>query len=163
MDDMTTATANRVRRTDEQMIASLEAEIQRLKHRSAHRKATRSPEIRHTTSAVKAIDTALATSDDAVLRRALDEARSTLVACLAVQGVLIPAGAGKATRGTHDKSRLAEALLAHVKSHAGQRGEQIAAALGTDVNAMRPAMKALIADNKITTRGERRGMQYFAA
>jgi hypothetical protein len=160
---MTTVTAKRVRRTDEQMIASLEQEIQRLKHRAAQQKVTRAPAIKYTTSAVKAIDTALATSDDAVLRRALDEARSTLVACLAVQGVLIPAGAAKVRRGTHDKSQLADALLAHVKSHSGQRGEQIAAALGTDVNAMRPAMKALIAENKITTRGMRRGMTYHAA
>jgi hypothetical protein len=160
---MNTVTAKRVRRTDEQMIASLEAEIQRLKHRAAQQKVTKAPAIKYTTNAVKAIDTALATSDDAVLRRALDEARTTLVACLAVQGALIPAGAGKVTRGTHNKSQLAEALLAHVKSHSGQRGEQIAAALGTDVNAMRPAMKSLIAENKITTRGMRRGMQYFAA
>jgi hypothetical protein len=145
------------------MIASLEAEIQRLKHRAAQQKVTKSPAIRHTTNAVKAIDTALSTSDDVVLRRALDEARSTLVACLAVQGVLIPAGTGKVTRGTHSKSQLAEAVLAHVRAHSGQRGEQIAAALSTDVNTMRPVMHALIAENKITTRGMRRGMTYHAA
>jgi hypothetical protein len=160
---MTIVTAKRVRRTDEQMIASLEAEIQRLKHRAAQQKVTRAPAIKYTTSAVKAIDTALATSDDAVLRRALDEARSTLVACLAVAGVLLPAGNGKVVRGTHNKAQLADAVLAHVREHAGQRGEQIAAALGTDVNAMRPAMKSLIEQNKIKTSGQRRGMAYFAA
>jgi hypothetical protein len=160
---MANVTAKRVRRTDEQLISDLEAEIQRLKQRAARQKVTRAPAIRHTTNAVKAIDTAMSTSDDAVLRRALDEARSTLVACLAMQGVLIPAGTGKVRRGTHDKSQLAEAVLAHVREHAGQRGEQIAAALGTDTKTMRPAIHALIADNKITTQGQRRGMTYHAA
>ena len=153
----------RVRRTDEQLISDLEAEIQRLKHRAAHRQVTKSPAIRHTTSALKAIDAASGSTDDNALRHALEEARATLVACLAVQGVLVPAGAGKVRRGTHDKSQLADALLAHIKQNSGQRGEQIAAALGTDTKTMRPVMHALIAENKVKTRGERRGMQYFAA
>jgi hypothetical protein len=151
------------RRTEEQLISDLEAEIQRLKHRAQQRKVTKSPAIKHTANALKAIDSAMAETDDRPTRQALEEARSTLVACLAIAGVIIPASTGKVRRGTHDKSQLAEALLAHVKAHSGQRGEQIAAALGTDVNAMRPMMKSLIADNKITTRGQRRGMQYFAA
>ena len=154
----------RVRRTDEQLISDLEAEIQRLKHRAVVRKVTKSPAIRHTNNALRAIDAALAESDDKTMRAALGEARSTLVACLAVAGVLIPSSTAKATqRGTHDKSQLADALLVHIKAHSGQRGEQIAAALGTDTKSMRPAMHALIADNKVKTRGERRGMQYFAA
>ena len=153
----------RVRRTDEQLISDLEAEIQRLKHRAVQRKVTKSPAIRHTTNALKAIDAAMAETDDKATRTALDEARSTLAACLALAGVLIPASTGKVRRGTHDKSQLAEALLAHIKQNAGQRGEQIAAALGTDTKSMRPAIHALIAENKIKTRGQRRGMQYFAA
>jgi hypothetical protein len=43
------------------------------------------------------------------------------------------------------------------------RCKQIGVVPGTDVNAMRPTMKSLIAENKIKARGERRGMQYFAA
>ena len=66
-------------------------------------------------------------------------------------------------RTSQDKEQLAEALYAHIKKNSGQRGEQIAAALGTDVNTMRPTMKSLIAEKKITTRGQRRGMSYFAA
>jgi hypothetical protein len=158
---MTSQTATRVRRTDEQRIADLEAEIQRLKTRATQRKVTKSPAVRHTTNAVKHIDAAMAETDDKTTRHALEEARTALVACLAVAGVTIPpTTTGKLRRGTHD---LAEALLAHVRAHSGQRGEQIAAALGTDVVAMRPTMKALIAENKVKTRGERRGMQYFAA
>ena len=49
---MTIVTAKRVRRTDEQMIASLEAEIQRLKHRAAQQKVTKAPAIKYTTNAI---------------------------------------------------------------------------------------------------------------
>ena len=58
---------------------------------------------------------------------------------------------------------MSDALLAHVKTHPGQRGEQVAAALRTDVKTMRGPMKALIAAKAIRTEGERRGMAYFPA
>lgn len=54
-------------------------------------------------------------------------------------------------------------LLAHVKANPGQRGEQIAAALKTDVKTMRLPLLRLIADKKVKTKGQRRGMTYFAA
>jgi hypothetical protein len=59
--------------------------------------------------------------------------------------------------------KLSESLLAHVKQHPGQRGEQIAAALKTDVGTMRLPMKKLIAAKKIKTKGNRRGMTYLPA
>ena len=162
---MTTQTAKRVRRTDDQMISDLEAKIERLKRRATERKVTKSPAIRFTTNAIKAIDAALAESEDKTMRQALDEARATLVACLAVAGVVQPSGSivPRARRTSMQKTELQTALLAHIRTHSGQRGEQIAAALGTDTKTMRPAMHALIAENKVKTRGERRGMQYFAA
>jgi hypothetical protein len=163
---MTIQASTRVRRTDEQMISDLEAEIQRLKTRAVQRRVTRSPAIRYTTQAVKHIDAALAESDDKSTRQALDEARATLVACLAVTGIMVPAGNGRVRRSLGaavDKEELAETLLAHVQQHSGQRGEEIAAALGTDTKTIRPAMHKLIEEKKVKTRGERRGMQYFAA
>lgn len=56
-----------------------------------------------------------------------------------------------------------EALLAHVHANPGQRGEQIAAALGTDVGTMRLPMRKLIAERKVRTEGQRRGMTYYPA
>ena len=53
-------------------------------------------------------------------------------------------------------------LLAHVKANPGQRGEQIAAALASDVKRIRPAMLKLIAAKQVRTTGQRRGMTYHA-
>ncbi|MBL8859250.1 MAG: hypothetical protein JNL28_12135 [Planctomycetes bacterium] len=58
--------------------------------------------------------------------------------------------------------KMSESLLAHVQSNPGQRGEQIAAALKTDVGTMRLPMQKLIAAKKIKTKGNRRGMTYTA-
>ena len=66
-------------------------------------------------------------------------------------------------RSAEDVAKMGEALLSHVKSNPGQRGEQIAAALKSDVGTIRLPMQALIAAKKITTRGQRRGMQYYVA
>lgn len=83
-----------------------------------------------------------------------------------------PRGAGKSatTRTKRGGKRSAEhieemgaKLLAHVKSHPGQRGEQIAAALKTDVGTMRLPMQKLIAAKKIKTKGQRRGTTYMTA
>jgi hypothetical protein len=69
-------------------------------------------------------------------------------------------------RGGHSVAALdamGERLFAHVKSNPGQRGDQIAKALRSDVHTIRKPMKALIAAKKVKTKGQRRGMSYFAA
>jgi len=78
---------------------------------------------------------------------------------------VVRVGKAKGKRGRRSDADMAawgEKLLAHVKAHPGQRGEQIAAALKTDVGTMRGPMKALIAAKRVSTKGQRRGMTYFA-
>ena len=152
-------TAKRIRRTEEQLIADLEARIHSLKQRALQRQARANPAMRHTTAAVRSIDKALEAAEDATTRTALQEARTTLSALLAVDGRAVPSPSAK-RRGTAVD---ADALLAHIKKHPGQSGERIAAALGTTTVAMRPVMKELIAAKRVKTRGERRGMRYDSA
>lgn len=154
----------RGRRTEEQRIADLEAKIAALKARAEAKKVKRDPALKHIAGALRAVDKALAGSDDAATRKALDEARSTLSACLSLHGVAARSG-GKGTlipRARPANAVEPEALLAFVQQHPGLRGEQIAAELGTETKVMRPVMRRLIDERRIKTRGERRGMTYTA-
>jgi hypothetical protein len=156
----------RNRRTDEQMIADLEARIASLKTRAAQRTAKRSPALSHTMKAVKAIDAAMAATEDGAMRRTLEEARGALSACLSLHGLVPASGGGErgssGRRSSETVEQMAETLLAHVKKNPGQRGEQIAAALNTDTRTIRLPMQKLIAGKLVKTRGQKRGMTYFA-
>jgi hypothetical protein len=152
----------RQRRTEEQMIQDLEARIASIKAKAERKKVKRDPALRHISGAVRSIDKALGESDDAATRQALSEARTTLSACLSLNGVTVASsGKPRGRRSSQGHDAMADQLLNYVMEHPGQRGEQIAAALRTDVGTMRPPMKKLIAANKIKTRGQRRGMTYF--
>jgi hypothetical protein len=118
-------------------------------------------------AAVRSIDKAMASASDAVLRRSLEDARGVLSAYLSLQG-LVPAtrsGPPGATgrRSPVDFERMSASLLAYVTRNSGQRGEQIAEALGTDTKTMRLPMQRLIAEGQVRTTGERRGTRYFAS
>jgi len=146
----------RIRRHEDQLIADLEAKIEKIKAREAAKVAKKDPALRHVSKAIRAIDAAMAVTSDAALRTAMQEARVTLSACLQLQGVAVSPN-GRAARVVD-----AEVVHAYVQKNPGQRGEQIAAALGTDSKALRGPMKRLIEGRRITTKGERRGMQYWA-
>jgi len=76
-----------------------------------------------------------------------------------------PARAARAggKRSSEQVAAMGENLLAHVKSKPGQRAEQIAAALRSDVKTIRLPMQQLLAAKKVRTKGQRRGTTYFAA
>ena len=74
---------------------------------------------------------------------------------------------GRARRGgkrtPEQVEKMAGRLIVFIKQKPGQRGEQIAKALKTDVKSMRLPMQTLLAKKKVKTKGQRRGMQYFVA
>lgn len=148
----------RVRRTPEQQIKDLEAKIADVKARAARKQAKANPTTRYVTAAVKAIDNALGACDDATTKRALQEARTMLSSCLALDGVIL--AHGTKPRGPAVSP---DALLDYISKNPGQRGEMISAALGTDSKTMRPVMQKLIAEKRIKTKGERRAMSYQLA
>ena len=150
----------RQRRSLDQQISALQEKILALREREARKQAKADPAVRHAKSAVKAIDKALGLTADAGLKRSLAEARSYIASCLGMDGaVIVPT---RARRSAARTSEFSEAILAYVRSNPGQRGEQIASALGTDSTTMRPAMKRLIVAGMVSTEGARRGMTYAA-
>ena len=161
---MSAATTKRTRRTEEQMIEELKARIAHLTERKERKKVTKDPALRFIAKAVKVIDQAVVSTQDKATRAVLADARASLSACLALGGVMMPAGSGGRAmqRSSGNGTVSSDALLRYVSENPGQRGEQIAAALGTDSNTMRPVMKRLIEDRKVKTKGERRGMSYAA-
>jgi hypothetical protein len=76
-----------------------------------------------------------------------------------------PKGSGgpkkRVRRTAADVEKMGATLLDYVRANPGSRGEQIAAALKSDVATIRKPMHALIAAKKVKTKGQRRGMTYF--
>ena len=85
----------RNRRTHEQMIADLQAKIESLKKRQVVKKAKRSPALKNTVDAVRAIDMALGANPEGPLKKSLAEAREPLVAFLQLEGIPMPKRRGR--------------------------------------------------------------------
>jgi hypothetical protein len=155
----------RPRRGIEERIAQLEAKIAAVKEREARRQLKADPTMRHVNAALRSIDKAIAATDDSATQRALGTAREALETFLShgTSGGTILAAPARQRRSPSDLATLGDSLLEYVRSHPGQRGEQIAQALGTDTTTMRPAMKRLIEAGKVRTEGQRRGMTYDPA
>jgi hypothetical protein len=155
-------TIERTRRSPEQRIADLQAKIESIKHKAERAKVKRDPSLRHMSAALKSVDKAMAETEDKATRTALEDVRATLSATLALNGVVAAKGSSGAPRARRASAEdLGDRLLSHVKAHPGQRGEEIAAALGTDTYSMRPSMKKLIEAREVRTEGKNRGMRYF--
>lgn len=83
----------RYRRTDEELIKDLQERIQEVKARQKARDVQKSPSIKAATSALKAIDRALAVSEeeqDNIIRRVLADARKPVATHLQKIGVGVP-------------------------------------------------------------------------
>ncbi|MBI5434805.1 MAG: hypothetical protein HZA52_18375 [Planctomycetes bacterium] len=158
--------STRAQRTPEARIAALQAKIEAIKQRAERAKAKKSPALRHMNAALKAIEQAQGATEDAATRKALDEVRATIVATLALNGVVVARSSSAAPRGRRSAANvdeLSERLLAHVNAHPGQRGEEIADALQSDTLTMRGPMKKLIGAGSVKTTGRNRGTRYFPA
>jgi hypothetical protein len=145
----------RTRRTPEQQIADLQAEIERVKRRAEQKKAKRDPTLRHVNAAVRSIDKALKASSDVATRTALNEARATLAACLAMNG------SNKGILFSAPRRASESQVLEFLKGHPGSRSESIAQALGTDTAALRPALQSLRAESKARAEGQGRATRYY--
>jgi DNA-binding NtrC family response regulator len=58
-------------------------------------------------------------------------------------------------------AQVTEQVFNHVKSNAGQGVEQIAKALGTSTKELTLPIRKLLADKKITSKGQKRATRYF--
>ena len=67
-----------------------------------------------------------------------------------------------AKRSPGDLQRLRTRFLDHVKANPGQRIEQINRALGTRTAELRGPVTNMVSDGQVRTKGQRRGMTYFA-
>ena len=156
--------ATRTRRTPEQLIEDLQKKIEQVKARAARAKVKKDPALRHINGAVRSIDKAAKATGDNALRKALEEARATLGACLAMDGVKPGKGVLEPRRAA---SRVAarvdpDSVLAYVRNNAGSSGEQIAEQAGVTTAHLRPVLHKLIADGAVKSSGKSRGTRYSA-
>lgn len=87
---MTVESRTYTQRSDDVRIAELQAKIDSIKTRGERKKARANPAVRLSVQAAKLLDKALNATDNAVLRKALEEARTTVGAAVAVEGWALP-------------------------------------------------------------------------
>jgi len=153
----------RHRRTEEQRIAALQAEIERIKAKAAEQRARKDPALRHISGALRAIDKAAAATRDAATRTALNESRATLAACMALNGAVPATGGVKRTAKPRGSAPDAEKVLAYIKKHPGSRSEELCEEFGTDALSLRPVLHELRDDGKLKVEGKARATRYSAS
>jgi hypothetical protein len=154
--------SKRNRRTSDQLIADLQAQIARIKSRAEQAKVKKDPSLRHIAGAVRSIDKAMRATRDSAARSALAEARATLSACLALQGAAPAGGKAVAARRSRLPAPEPDDVLEHLRRHPGSRSEEIAAELGTDALSLRAILHELRDAGRIKVEGKARATRYTA-
>ena len=155
------------KRTTEQQILDLQAKIKAIHERAERKKVQANPAVKFMAMSLRSIDKALNSTDDQVLKKALDEARATVASCLALTGV--KKGLGQRTltpRAGQPRAGSAPAVAtdevwSYVRKNPGRNSEAIGAEFGTDSATLRPILKELIAGGQVRTEGQKRGTRYF--
>ena len=65
-------------------------------------------------------------------------------------------------RSSADVEEVAEQVLGYVRTHPGQRLEEIGRGLGTDTAGLKLPVKELVTSGRLRTEGQKRGTKYFA-
>ena len=113
-------------------------------------------------SAVQAVASAL--GENAVTRRGPGRPRSNGIAAFSGRrGPGRPAGRRKGEkRAPEQLAALVDKLFSLIKSKPGQRIEEIAASLGISTKELTLPAKKLIAEKRVSTKGQKRATRYFA-
>ena len=160
---MTPTTRSSRRRSPQQIIADLEAQIAKVRARAERKKAKKDPTLRHVSAAVRSIDKALDACQDSASAKALDEARATLSAVLSLSGSLPKAARSAGAPGPRRRGQVQpDAVLRFVGSHPGSRCEDIAASIGADTKALSLVLKELKTEGRLRAEGQARGTRYYA-
>ncbi len=152
----------RTRRSPEQLVADLQAKIAKIQTRAQEQKVKKDPSLRHMSAALRSMDKALKESEDKATREALNEARATLVACLALSGASSNGKAMLAPRQRRAKPD-PDAVLAFLRKHPGSRSEEIAEEVGADAAGLRAVLHQLRDDGRISVEGKARATRYALA
>jgi len=153
----------RRRRTVEQRIADLHAEISRIKTRAAEQKIKKDPALRHIAGAIRSIDKALGETKDNATRSALTEARTALSACLTLNGTVPVSEVAAVTAKSRGTGRPdADTVLKYIREHPGSRSTEICGELGTDAAALRPVLHQLRDEGMVRVEGKARATKYSA-
>ena len=151
----------RTRRSADDRIAALQAQIAKIQTRAQEQRVKKDPALRHMSGALRSIDKALKESEDKATREGLNEARATLVACLALSGA--PAnGKGTLIPKLRREKPDSAAVLDYIKKHPGSRSEEIAVEVGADTAGLRAVLHQLRGDGRISVEGKARATRYLA-
>jgi hypothetical protein len=152
----------RTRRSADDRIAALQANIERIRKRAALQKVRKDPALLHMSAAVRAIDKALKESEDKATRGALNETRAALATCMALRGAVPVNDKGIVVPQPRREKPDPDQVLSYISKHPGSRSEEIAAELATDTLSLRSVLHQLRDDGKIKVEGKARATTYSA-